>query len=53
VSLAGRYSSPNNYTFSGTVSNSGAHLCYYQKGGENIQVLNKLNYLFELFPRYK
>ncbi|XP_054164362.1 mitochondrial import receptor subunit TOM40 homolog 1-like [Oppia nitens] len=38
LSLAGRYTSPNNYILSGTLSNSGAHLCYYQKGGENIQV---------------
>ncbi|CAG2103252.1 unnamed protein product [Medioppia subpectinata] len=38
LSLAGRYSSPNSFTLSGTLSSSGAHLCYYQKGGENIQV---------------
>ncbi|CAG2180040.1 unnamed protein product, partial [Oppiella nova] len=38
LSLAGRYSSPNSFTLSGTLGNTGAHLCYYQKGGENIQV---------------
>ena len=48
VSVAGRYSSPNNFTVSGTLGNTGAHICYYQKGSENVQVkflINDIHFL--------
>lgn len=37
LSAAGRYTGPN-YTVSGTLGGAGAHVCYYRKGNENIQV---------------
>lgn len=38
LSVVGRYNSPNNFTLSGTLSGSSAHVCYYHKGSENLQL---------------
>ncbi|RWS29022.1 mitochondrial import receptor subunit TOM40 1-like protein [Leptotrombidium deliense] len=38
LSIAGRYTSPNNYVISGTVNPMGAHVCYYHKAKENLEV---------------
>ncbi|RWS17567.1 mitochondrial import receptor subunit TOM40 1-like protein [Dinothrombium tinctorium] len=38
LSFAGRYTSPNSYVVSGTVSSMGAHVCYYHKAKENLEV---------------
>lgn len=38
LSVAGRYTSPNNFIVSGTGNMSMIQLCYYQKKSENVQV---------------
>lgn len=43
LSLAGRYTSPDNYIISGAINDSSVQLYYYQKKNQYLQV--KLNYL--------
>lgn len=38
LSVAGRYTSPNDFVVSGTVNNSSVQFCYYQRKNENLQV---------------
>ncbi|OTF80982.1 mitochondrial import receptor subunit TOM40-like protein [Euroglyphus maynei] len=38
LSVAGRYTSPENYIVSGTINNNSVQLCYYQKKNEYLQV---------------